>query len=262
MTSGIRAHQSDSGATAAFLEALRSDVGRVQAEGKYLAILHGRALGWQNRDDLKSAELRAFRDAVKNLLALPVFVLGVESVPNAQIEAATKLVSDILSGIAKLRVTTSSPEDAVRAAANLLATLSGAITELDNKFFVPAAAAAVADTKEAVVSELRAVSKSLGMASRFLNVASEHNWVSIALNASLEIASVSVPNLRQPELVRSLAFLRLLMSVYQAETKEDAKAIFQSALVQKGSRRERFRASRSMSPPRSAHGSASRPSGR
>ena len=49
-----------------------------------------------------------------------------------------------------------------------------------------------------------------------------------------------MPNLRQPELVRSLAFLRLLMSVYQAETKEDAKAIFQSALVQKGSRRERF----------------------
>jgi hypothetical protein len=237
VTSGIRSHQSDSGATATFLEALRSDVGRVHEERKYLAILHGKALGWQHRDDLKSAELKAFRDAVKNLLALPVFVLGVESVPQAQIETATKLVSDILSGIAKLRVTTSSPEDAVRAAANLMATLSGAITDLERKLFVPQA---VADAKQSVVSELRAVSTSLDMASRFLTVASEHNWVAIALGASLEIASVSVPKVRQPELVRSLAFLRLLMSVYQAETKEDAKAIFQSALVQKGSRRQRF----------------------
>jgi hypothetical protein len=237
VSTGIRARQSSANLTSSFLQDLRSDVGQVTASG-YSSILNGKALAWTNRNRFKDdLQVQAFRDAVKNLLALPIFVSGVESVSLNERNSAARLVAKLIDGMGALSASSSSPEAAVRTATQFLSTLAAAVVEL--KSAVGAHSGGSAAVK--IVSEdLEVTASALSTTSTFLGLVANRDWVAITLGTSFVIVEAGVEKSGQPELVRSMAFLRLMMSVYQAETKDDAKAIFESALVSKSSRRSRF----------------------
>src|SRR5262249_10761988 len=107
----------------------------------------------------------------------------------------------------------------------------------------PNAALAVAPTASRgdTGRELGAVALTLGTTSKILRLASEREWVGLAFEISDNLHAQI--GLELPEgLTNSVRVIRILLSMYQAASVEEAKAIFTNALEEEGSRETRYEA--------------------
>jgi hypothetical protein len=233
VTAGVRALDAAPEETRRFLAQLAADVRSTPDRG-YNGIFGGDALSWENRLKL-AAPVRAFRDQVKQFLAVPVLMVGLDAVPTSdQFKSAASLLGTLFDGLEQLTDEKESPERSILKAANVAASLSAGVRQL--RTAIPDAT----PEQRSVRASLQVFEDAFGVTSEFLTFVANRDWVAIALGVSFQVADIGAKKTKQPQLVHSLAFARMLMSVYQAKRTEEAKAIFASQLESKSSRRERF----------------------
>jgi hypothetical protein len=98
----------------------------------------------------------------------------------------------------------------------------------------------VGDTRKATSDAVVILAKAIKELSIVIELLGEKDWVGLALHAADVLdENENVSNQVKP-LGRTLKFVRVLMAMYQAESKDEAKTIFAAALDDEASREERF----------------------
>ncbi len=234
-------------ATADWIALLRADLDRIRGdpEEAYRALLHGRALGTDA--PITSPAVGELSAAAKDLLSLPG--LGFRQHQRLRDSAAQGRVSllHLLRAIQEDPIASRTLPRFVAALADFLVDLAkmtdAAAAELAN---APARrgldAAAVLKEHERALERGRSLlrgSEAIAMGAGAVRLAARRDWVGLAAQVSDELTKRASPG-RFDELASAIRFLRVLLSMYQAGTVEEAKAIFASTLEDEGGRERRY----------------------
>lgn len=243
----LAAARDEPDAANAWLARLKADLdafGRRAGSGEpkdvmaaYQALLHGDALGSGRRPAaLRVGELR---DAVKDFLLLPAVVVARDGEVTANVLATGTALAEVVAAFQAPGEGRSRLQATLRAFSRLadaLSRLAGAVARRRSE--QPALATpAGAEVDPAAFEHLAAALKE---ASAALALAAERDWVGLGIRA-VEQTAERVPAGEDREAVlASFRFVRVLLSMYQAASVEEAKAIFQATLEDTASRARRY----------------------
>jgi hypothetical protein len=158
-----------------------------------------------------SPPISRVRDDLKTMSVLPW--LGLQKANIGEVLAVVRELTDVQT----------SPESGLHHLASYVRVLSDAL-----KLAKPGAAVAMQDAVVDAVVQLASA----------LDLAADKDWIGIAVKLTDELDSIGA--LKEPSVKRSISFVRILLSSYQASSPDEAKAIFSSGLETVGSRRQRF----------------------
>lgn len=250
-------------ATAGWLALLSHDLensAQPPYETSYSRLLHGAALGTDSAG-VVPGPVAALRVAVKDLLTLPALavlkqtdLLGAASEARkrfaAPLQAAHASIHRLLDAIQHDPAAKGEFRDYVGALAAFLSDLAdltvamGAAVE-DAAGFAPnvvtttTTATALKQLPPKGVFTRAAIAMKQGALA--LQLAADRDWVGLAIRVSDELTLVSGAGGDVPaEVERSLRFIRILLSMYQAASVEEAKAIFAANLEDASSRERRY----------------------
>lgn len=246
--------------TERFFAALSGDLARAAEKpglASYAAILHGEALGTES--PIKGDDVGALRGATKDLLTLPAFavVRYHDSLDSLDERGRALFIAGqrAIRSVNRLLQTSSDGASTQRSTYASIGALATFVTDLGDvteamaevirlsgdsapvKVAVPSSTSALAGAERAEVFRRAAVALRRGGAA--LQLAADRDWMGLAIQISDEIGRRgALGNVEEVE--RSMRFVRVLLSMYQADSVDDAKNIFQSALDDEGSRERRF----------------------
>jgi hypothetical protein len=249
-------------ATAAWLRLLAQDLqssAQPPYDTSYPRLLHGAALGTDTLGAVPGP-VAALRVAVKDLLTLPALAVlrhsdlldGASSARKklaAPLESANASMRKLLDAIQRDPASTGAFRDYVGALAAFLSDLADVTVAMGEAVDVaashsPALAATRSTTSAMDPVARKAVFERAAMAmkqgSLAMQLAADRDWVGLAIRVSDEVSRVPGATGKLPELERSLRFVRILLSMYQATTVDEAKAIFAANLEDASSRERRY----------------------
>jgi hypothetical protein len=251
--------------TSAWLELLARDLKaevRSPAEDSYSRLLHGDALGTEI--PLSSPAVEALAAGVKDLLTVPALAVvrhqrelddmrEVRAKLTVSVETARAAVRRLLEALDRDPAGAGSFRDYVGAIAAFLSDLGDVTAAMgkaleDSRVMKEVAPNLRLDVESAISKlppeERGAVFARAAMAMKqgalALELASERDWVGLGIRVSDEISRVTGAGGKIPELERSLRFARVLLSMYQAPSVDEAKAIFAANLEDASSRERRW----------------------
>lgn len=200
----------------------------------YQKLLHGPALASDRRPG--SPPTAELRDAVKDFIVLPALVIAREADLADNVWGTMVALSSVVDALQARRDGPPNRLNAtLRAFAQLAATLSGLSTTLAQNAAASAAAGGAPRTNTELLVQ---VSAALTEASTALLLAADRDWVGLGVRA-FEQLETRMPDAKE-EVRSSFRFVRVLLSMYQAQSVDEAKAIFQATLEDTGSRTRRY----------------------
>jgi len=235
--------------TREWVKTLRAELGDAVQAGTLQAfegLLRGGALGMSG--PYQGSTFGALRGATKDLLTLTAFPFLRASVGFPRGDAdllATLKAAEVVQVAATDMLAALGEGKADAGAASALLVRVGAFIEQLAK---------VAEVREKVTTTLetggkgrvgaapvdfRRVASSMRAGAVVLSLAAKKDWVGLALRLEDELARLAAKG-KVVELERSLRFVKVLLSMYQAESTDEAKAIFSAALEDASSRERRF----------------------
>lgn len=229
-------------ATAAWMKLLSRDlVGRdLTKEADYRAVLHGKALGTD--EVISSPTVLRLASSVKDFLTLPSLALRQHQQVVVASSRAREALAHLLRTMADHSGSGGTDAALLSAVADFVDALGDVVTaaadEVDraDRTGRPAGAAAVATARG---ETMRRVSLALKQAALALQLAAQRDWVGLAVRVVDELERPAAVR-RVAEVHRSLVFIRVLLSMYQAPSVNEAKAIFAASLEDASSRQRRF----------------------
>jgi hypothetical protein len=225
----LRAYASDVTHAEAWLTALENDFHRLKLDAP-MSLDSLESLRLENQDKW-GARVRLLRDTTKDFLALSLlegYIAGTtDKIPGLQ--EAIKGVMNVIDTLAHAASKKPSAEQAL----GLIADIVGSSADVGEKV-----EKAEKEMKMSIPSA-SLPTKVLTDAADLLQDASDRDWVSLAMRISKKIDDHQEVSL-SPEARRSIHFIRVLMSMYQAHSQEEAKGVFEAELEDLSSRRERW----------------------
>lgn len=252
-------------ATRSWLQRLVQDLEaevRSPSEDWHSRLLHGAALGAEHPP--ASASVAALAAGVKDLLALPMLAVyrkpqQLDALREARARLATSAdaaqttVKHLIEALNREPTAAGSLRDYVAALARFLEDLGDVAAAMGAAVGDERVTASIASGLK--VKQTSAASKLLApergkvferaaMAMKqgalALRLAADRDWVGLSIRISDELARVAGAGGNVAELERSLKFIRVLLSMYQAASVEEAKAIFAANLEDAASRERRY----------------------
>lgn len=240
------------------LQAEGGDLG----EDSYARLLHGEALGTDTR--LAAQPVAALQAAAKDLLVLPALAVvryqrNLDQAADARraleglLRKARGSMRSLLQAVERDPASSGAFREYVGALSAFLSDLAAVTAALGDALEDGPAPAGLAP-KDQVNPPPKRQEKPLAQRTRgfrhgalamkngalALQLAAERDWVGLAVQLSDEVTRLPGAEGKLPELERSLRFVRILLSMYQAPTVEEAKAIFASNLDDVASRERRY----------------------
>jgi hypothetical protein len=228
--------------TASWITLLVTDLSDLNGDpaAAYQRLLHGAALGSNRKPP--EASVRDVRDAAKDFLTLPVLALRQQQ---QEADAASKARAAIARLIKALAVNpggAGSYPEYVAALSTFLGEIADVFDTQSRVDLQRASAVATPprDEEQANRPALFArAATALQQTALALELASKRDWVGLAIRVSDELTRYG--SAAEPaEFARSLRFIRVLLSMYQAASVEEAKAIFAANLEDVASRERRY----------------------
>jgi hypothetical protein len=253
VANAVYAYASDTDRTKEWFKQLTHDVNGIQ----WTSPISLDSLASLRRDnkDKWGGRVRVLRDSVKDFLALLLLdgyvaeVLGNRCVPG--IEEPVRSLADVADALQRAGKAKPSAEQAVRLIADIVDSVGAMRQEI----------AARATEAKVRLPEERLPQGVLSRATALLREAHDRDWVALAL----EICDALTCRVQEPKIAseqsessqassktclthselppaakRSIHFVRVLMSMYQAKTTDEAKGIFQAELQDAAARRNRW----------------------
>jgi hypothetical protein len=238
----LRAEAKVPEATSAWVSALTADLSAVASEQDITAFFRMPSLEWRFRGALKP-DLKPLRDAVKAFLYTPVFVYALESRGqkldvSTAIASARDLANAMVALVHSLKQNGTEKESTrslVRKLAAVLVVVARAEDDLAERLSARPDEQDGTNLKE-LAQSLRSYASTFRRTSDLLRQVADREWGAMTITASRfldENALGAAPG-------RVLSFSRILLTVYQAKSPDEAKAIFNGALEERGSRRLRY----------------------
>jgi hypothetical protein len=223
----VRAYAGNGAQAAAWFTMLKTDLESVNLDTP-IVLDNFVSLRWENRDNW-GARVRLLRDAVKDFLALPLlhgYVSGkTEAIP--AVKYAVKRLMNVVDAFASATAEKPSAEQAVRLVSDVMRSLAELSGDIERAQLQAEVAVEDGPLPFGVISS----------AADLLYDAHDRDWVALAIKISVTLHDQpSIP----VELRRSIAFVRVLMSMYQARSADEAKGVFEAELEDLSSRRRRW----------------------
>lgn len=232
----VRARREDPAGARAWLNQLRTDITKAMDPGQSprflnLAYLENESdsLNWVTRSQY-SVHVQALRDSIKDMLALPHWELLSSQRRTqqgaAQAQKAIAALLRVFQKVADARELPTSVEQSLPRLGDIMEALADLTVAL------------TANPETTDKKMLEDLSDALRLSSTVMNLAGERDWVGIALNTTQVLRTRFNAG---PEVMgRSFSFLRVLMSMYQAQSVDEAKGIFAATLEEEASREQRY----------------------
>lgn len=215
-----------------FFATLDADADRALSAGSLDPLRQSKALDWANRNTWEGP-VRVVRDTMKDLLAQPRLVIALQLKPVSGVSSkqlqeraeAVRLIADLVHSLRQMAAARREKEPLGAKVARVLRTLShviGALTPAKND-----------------QGTVDALEEALTLGADVVELAESRQWVGLALSVAMALErhrSAEAPQ----QLVGTLRFVQMLMSVYQATSPEEAKSLFTAALQDLSARRERY----------------------
>lgn len=234
----LAALREDPDGTSRWMDLLATDLAAfgpaAKTEGDVLAayrtLLHGPALDRVRRP--ASPAVADLRDAVKDFLVLPALIVA-RNVKLTETVSRSELA--LASVVAQLRAPTAGA-DRLRASLAAFSELASALSRLSEKL----ADAVPAQPPQVSPAHLQQLAGALGEVAFALTLAADRDWVGLGIRAMDQLDRRVKSRPDAAPVLGSFQFIRVLLSTYQAQSVEEAKAIFQAALEDTGSRARRW----------------------
>lgn len=235
----LRTYRNHPEETSKWLNRLKSDLDKI---GEFNDIRNGEVLGRGNRGSTP-IQLLPLRDGIKSLLSVPLAVQLIYPDTTRNNGKQTDSVRRLLSELVKFPNYDRSTSASLRLIQSYIATLSRVLSD-------PSMSEGNPETLAPFIS-------ALGILQKGFKNASDKNWVGLAMDVT-EIVDESLSKdiepstneswkiwkrgsvAKTPEIYRTLQFARVLISMYEAKSTEDAKAIFEGELEDIASRKMRY----------------------
>lgn len=204
----------------AWLKLFRQDVKKAAQEGtlqSYYNLRSSNSLDWFNEQTVPPYTQK-MRANIKQMLVTPQFYLF----RYEQKDDAVRRAFDTVQRISEVAALLTSDDNAKQSVGDMVRQVSMMIRQISE----------IMKTGD----DTRDFSNALDSFAVILKHAQERDWVAVGFDISDQL-NVRADN---REIQRGLQFSRTLLSMYQAESKEDAKAILQSALENASSRKQRY----------------------
>ncbi len=232
----VEAWDADQANTRIWMEQVRSAAQHAVARIDLELLEESPALSYAGREQLLATmpAVVPLRDAVKDFLALPRMRLMARAQDEAgkkDLLEATRATLDLVREIATPPDTKQTFESTVARLARYSTMLVKVLRGLED---VKVQGKLVADEK--TTNELVEALSFLAVA---MELASDRDWVGLALEVANGVDQ-HVAKRQKKQVARPLAFARVLLSMYQAESVEGAKALFEATLQDVASREERW----------------------
>lgn len=202
----------------------------------YGELLHGASLASDRRPG--SPPTAELRDAVKDFIVLPALVVAREAKLADNVSKTMVALSGVVHALQAPRDgATNRLNASLRAFSQLATALSGLSTTLASNAARQTVGAAPPNTDVELLARL---ASALTEASQALLLAADRDWVGLAIR-TIEQMETRVAEGKDVDSVRSsFRFVRVLLSMYQAQSVDEAKAIFQATLEDTASRTRRY----------------------
>jgi hypothetical protein len=224
----LRARREDPKATAAWLEEVSRALSLAAYDGNVRILRTAPALVWEKGLELKRERhpaLATLREHVRAMLAIPLLVGTAHGVTESGLRLVANALDDLVTAMAQAGDGKAPPLAVARRLARVLEVLASLCEA--------AAPLAPGEAERATLATYRA---SLGRSAALLQHASQRDWVGLAVEAAEELRAGDPSGPAQ----RALGFSRVVLAAYQARSVDDAKAVFESALDERSSRRARY----------------------
>lgn len=198
-------------------------------------------LNWLNRKNLPP-HTRKMRDNFKQMLVTPQFCLYRWKKEGQNFQRMLDLAQELSNAFVMLTTgdySGRSVEDMVRQLALFVGQMSSVIKKTGDdleKEMKKKKQGVEKDKIKGNIEQLNQLVHALNAFSIILKHAYERDWVAVGLDITEQLQEHEAEIHAQ----RSIAFVRILLSMYQAETVEEAKGIFDAALVNETSRERRY----------------------
>jgi hypothetical protein len=211
----LGAYAHDASKTAKWLGDLKDDLTQINLDTSP-SFDSLESLRRENRDKLDS-RVRLLRDATKDLLALSLLDYYITGAAGA-LAGLQDVISGLMNVVDTLVYAAASKPSAEQAI-RLIADIVSSLANVGQGAELPPAV--LTDTTE------------------LLENASDRDWVALAFKISKAVDDQKAASL-PGEARRSIHFVRVLLSMYQAQSSDEAKGIFEAELENLSSRRERW----------------------
>ncbi|XXF81305.1 hypothetical protein P2318_16560 [Myxococcaceae bacterium GXIMD 01537] len=241
----LQAHREAPQATAAWLALLRDDSRRfLRGQGAldFESFLRSPSLSVSAplhlENGLEPESLRDLREAARDFLTLPSLYVYRDPVLAASARQARLAAVDMAAGLSG--VATGSARESLIAMAGFVKALSEQSSllgvEIDEK---QRRGVALSGDEQARLQRLAGTARAFAETSSVLRLAAHRDWVGLAVDLADELRTSFAD---VDAVARPTTFLRVLLSMYQASSVDEAKNIFKSTLVDEASRQRRYEA--------------------
>lgn len=210
------------------------------------ALLRGNALG--TAGPFRGSTFGTLRGATKDLLTITAFPFLRASAAfprgDTDLQASLKAAEALQDAATELLGALKEGKADAATASELLVRVGGFIDQLAKVAEVREKVTTALEKRDkgkrdAASADFKRFASSMKAGSEVLALAAKRDWVGLALRIEDELARVAAKG-KVVELERSLRFVKVLLSMYQAESTDEAKAIFSAALEEASSRERRF----------------------